>query len=174
MRKQPHSFQGFTLIELLVVIAIIGILAAVILAALGVARGRGNDAAVKDQLKDFESQAAIIYNSQGCYGADDGTTNCAAYVRAACPSSFPSGGTTIFSNQTAYNIIAAAENNAGGTAGYSACVETAKGAAWAVSVQLNTGAWCVDSTGNVKAQTPTFTSQATFNAATVNTTGTCI
>ncbi len=64
--------RAFTLIELLVVIAIIGILSAVVLAALSQSRLKGQDAAVESNLKTIETQADAFYNGAGgsTYGPD--------------------------------------------------------------------------------------------------------
>jgi prepilin-type N-terminal cleavage/methylation domain-containing protein len=66
--------RAFTLIELLVVIAIIGVLSAVILASLNMARNRGNNSAIKAGMKSILTQAAFYYDTNGGYGSVATTT----------------------------------------------------------------------------------------------------
>jgi general secretion pathway protein G len=66
--KNKH---GFTLIELLVVVALIGFLAAVVVASLNLAKSKGSDSAVKQDLSSIRTQANLYYVGTGVntYGA---------------------------------------------------------------------------------------------------------
>ncbi|OGI68226.1 hypothetical protein A2738_02040 [Candidatus Nomurabacteria bacterium RIFCSPHIGHO2_01_FULL_42_15] len=59
--------KGFTLIELLVVIAIVSLLASVVLASLTDARGKGKDAAIKEEISQLVNLAELNYNDYGDY-----------------------------------------------------------------------------------------------------------
>lgn len=117
--------RGFTLIELLVVIAIIGILSSVVLASLNTARGKGADAAIKNNLANIRAQAELVY--------EDANPNSYAGVCANAQ-------------------VTAAVNSANSAAG-SGTLATRCGnsaTAWAAWANLRTNAasgWCVDSTG---------------------------
>ena len=54
---------GFTLIEMLVVVGIIGILSSVLLTALGPARDKAKDSRIIQQMKQIQSLAETLYDS---------------------------------------------------------------------------------------------------------------
>jgi len=79
MRIRPY-LRGFTLIELLVVIAIIGILAGVVLTALGTARDSALDAKVKQQLGAARNQAQVYLSTAGSHSGFCGAAGTLALI----------------------------------------------------------------------------------------------
>lgn len=136
--------KGFTLIELLVVIAIIGILSSVVLASLNQARGKGANAAIKNNLANIRAQAELHYDEEG----NTYTGMCANGTILAMLNSANSalgGG----------SAVVTALATAGSTTTVT-CHESAN--EWAVSAGLkqvegSNTMWCVDSTGASKGVT---------------------
>ncbi len=147
------KLRAFTLIELLVVIAIIGVLSAVVLSSLNTARSKGNDSAVKANLKTILTQSYMYYDTYGNYGTTVGTgTTTTSTAGAAC------GGASGLFNDT--NVVKAlqAATNAGGTAvgtnniGRAGCgfYTSGNNSFWEVAVPLPSNpanSWCVSSNG---------------------------
>jgi len=119
--------KGFTLIELLVVIAIIGILAGIVLVALGGARTRAQDARIQAEMTQIRTIGEIFFSGQspnsytGLCANTDVTTLQADILTQGAPS---------FSCLVSTGAVG----------------EPAAGAAYCVIAQLNSGQfWCVDS-----------------------------
>lgn len=135
--------KGFTLIELLVVIAIIGILSSVVLASLNTARSKGSDASVKANLNGIRAQAELSYDTIGDYSGVCVDTQVLKQMAGAASST---------------NATLAARD-AVGTATSVSCSDAA--GSYVISAPLKTsgaGYWCIDNSGNSKAE-------ATFAAA---------
>ena len=142
--------KGFTLLEILIVVAIIGILSAVVLAALNNARNKGGDAGIKANLRNANAQAEIFWNTNttnpNTYtsvctnGTVGGVLGVGSFVLAAAKddglSSYNTNGAPSLPSQS----VASCNDSAG---------------AWAAQVPLSTASgtnqmWCVDSTGKSK------------------------
>jgi len=127
MTPSNHK-KGFTLIELLVVISIIGLLSSVVLASLRSARDRGNNAAVKSNMNNLRTQAAMYYDQYNNYAV-------------VCSDPLIIRGRDAASMAGANNTTSDICNGSSG--------------AWAASVPLKTAEgsnnyWCVDWAGTSK------------------------
>lgn len=86
--------KGFTLIELLVVVAIIGILATVVLASLGSARERANDAKRFSEINQVRNALELYYLDNnaypptGCLGRSSGTCFTSTFSGTAATGAF--------------------------------------------------------------------------------------
>ena len=140
--------KGFTLIELLVVIAIIGVLASVVLASLGSARSKGNDAAVKSNMNGFRSHEELLSVSSGN-----------SYVNGCSDSAI----SKMLNNLKNVDTLATAGpvTTGAGAAGQVTC--GASSTAWAVEAPINSGFWCVDSLGNATSTSGSKLTTTKFN-----------
>lgn len=148
--KKEYTQKGFTLIELLVVIAIIGLLATIVLAALGTTKKQSVDTAIKQTLSGVRNQAELYYyNNANRY---TGVCTLGAVSSVGATRSIYS---QLLDAAKKANIATVSVNPT--TAGaYNKVTCNASPTAWAAEVPLSTsksGAaimLCVDSTGKLK------------------------
>lgn len=136
--------RGFTLIELLVVIAVIGILSAITLASLSVARKKGADAAVMANFATIQTQLEIYYSNYGNYGSF-------TIVTGICTAG--ADDTSVLRKDTTIKTAIAAADAANGTGVVKCYVRTSDPIAYTIVGQLsvdNTKYWCIDNTGAAK------------------------
>jgi len=135
--------DGFTLLELLFVVAIIGIIVAVVLAALDNAKSSGGDAGVKSNLRNAIPQGEIFYGTN--------TLNPNSYIDV-CTNGLVGDAKGIGEQVLAAakaNGFSSYDTNIMGTLTKATCNQTADG--WAAEVPLKSAGagqmWCVDWTG---------------------------
>jgi prepilin-type N-terminal cleavage/methylation domain-containing protein len=143
---KPAHKRGFTLIELLVVVAIIGLIAAIVLAGVGLVRNKGIDTYARGQLSQLRSAAELFRqnNSNSYIGFCASATADAAIKNLA--TNVPSAGAGNYVENTNGSMT-------GVVAGKVNCVDDVS--AFVIDSPLSAGTgsrWCVDSLGRSLAE----------------------
>ena len=156
---------GFTLIELMVVITIIGILAVVVIPNLSSVRGRGQDAAIKEQISQMRNISVQYNDTNNGFSTANITPNTVATGATAAACS-----TGLFTDANMVKSIAAITSNAGSAPNCALGTATAASGiaqSWVILSTVRSSAtqfWCADSTGSVG--TTSSKTVITVNAAT--------
>ena len=151
--------RGFSLIELLVVIAIIGILAALVLVALGSARDKANDARIKSDIGQLRTFAEIIYDSNGTSYDTVGAGQVGACFEDPAAADADD---TCTSQSIADNVLTLSQDIAAAFPAGTGITSWSDTDLFCVEAQLRDGTFlCVDNTG-------TFTGPGTTVCETVN------
>jgi prepilin-type N-terminal cleavage/methylation domain-containing protein len=154
--------KGFTLLELLVVVAIVGILTALVVAALKSSRDKGGDAGVKANLRNAISQGEIFYGTNTA-SPNSYTSVCAIGTVGGAKAVGAQVLAAANANGYSYTATIGTDRNVVGTATTVTCNGNANG--WAAEVPLKEVSgtmWCVDWTGK-SVQTNASTLTATWD-----------
>lgn len=108
-RLESGRQDGFTLIELLIVIVILGILAAIVVFAVGGITDRGSNAACRSDFKNVEVAQEAYYAKNKAYAADTTALVTAKLLREAPPTS---GGEYQITTSSTGVVVAAGNESA--------------------------------------------------------------
>jgi prepilin-type N-terminal cleavage/methylation domain-containing protein len=139
LKRNPRYSKGFTLIELLVVIAIIGVLTSIVLATVGYARKKAEDAVVRGDMANIRTQADIWYGENGNLYNTSGSISSSC---SAADTFFVDAKINDFVTQIGLHSDPASVMN---------CYITEDGNKWSMSISTlkGGGSWCIDNGGFV-------------------------